>query len=218
MADAKSYVKEYNEGDIIFCEFEPGNTFYMITKGRVRVSKISEDYEKTLDVLEEGSLFGEMAIIESAPRSATLIAETDVSLTEFTKDNFKAILAGHPELLSNLIRILCQRIYEAKRRLSVLQIKDDEGKLIDVILMLVENAIRKNSDLAEERLIPINTTIADLGYWCGLKEDEAKQIIYNLEKAGQLEAKPGMIVIKNLPDLIRIVERKKKMAQSGLLE
>ncbi|PKL11138.1 MAG: Crp/Fnr family transcriptional regulator, partial [Spirochaetae bacterium HGW-Spirochaetae-6] len=77
MAEQKSYVKNFKEGEIIFCEYEPGSTFYLIKKGRVKITKISEKYEKTLDVLGEGSLFGEMAIIEQAPRSATAIAETN---------------------------------------------------------------------------------------------------------------------------------------------
>jgi CRP-like cAMP-binding protein len=136
MSEQKSYVKSFKEGEIIFCEFEPGNTFYMIKKGKVRIAKVTEKYEKTLDILDEGSIFGEMAIIEQAPRSATVIAETDVTVTEFTKENFKEILSTHPELLVNLIRILCFRTFEAKRRLAVLQMKDSEGRLIDALLML----------------------------------------------------------------------------------
>ena len=216
--EPRKYVKEFKENQIIFCEFEPGNNFYMIKKGRVKVVKVTEKHEKTLDILSEGSIFGEMAIIEQAPRSASIIAETDVVVTEFTKENFKEILQSYPELLVNLIRILSVRIVEAKRRLSILQIKDNEGRIIDSLIMLAEQAMRRNPDLHDEKHIPVTTTIAEVGHWGGIEEKEAKTIVYNLEKSGKLETKPGMIMIKNFGDLKRTVERKKKMAQAGLLE
>lgn len=219
MAEQKSYVKNFKEGEIIFCEYEPGSTFYLIKKGRVKITKISEKYEKTLDVLGEGSLFGEMAIIEQAPRSATAIAETNVTVMEFTKENFRQILTTNPELLVNLIRILCFRIVEAKRRLSILEIKDAEGKVIDSLLMLVENIIRKSpSILDEERYITLSSTVKDIAHWCGLEENVAKGIMMNLERTGKIETKPGHITIKDLQDLHRIIERKRKMAKAGLIE
>lgn len=211
-----NYVKEFQQNTIIFCEHEPGNTFYLIKKGKVKISKISEKYEKTLDILSEGSIFGEMSIIEQAPRSATAIAETDVTVMEFTKENFKEILTSHPELLVNLVRILSYRTFEAKRRLSVLMIKDNEGKVIDALLMIAENMMRKNQEISDERPIAIASTIADIGHWCGLNEQATKVIVFNLEKAGKVELKPGFITIKNFQDLKRTIERKKKMAKAGL--
>ncbi len=215
----KQYIKEYKEGDIIFCEFEPGGTFYLIKKGKVKISKISEKHEKTLDIMGEGSIFGEMAIIEQAPRSASAIAETNVVLMEFTKENFKEVLSTNPQLLVNLIRIVCRRIFEAKRRLSVLEIKDNEGKIIDAILMLAENVLRRNPDLAEEeKYISIQAGINDIAHWCGLDETSTRSIMLNMERQEKIETKPGMIIIKDLQDLHRMIERKRKMAKAGLIE
>ena len=157
-----------------------------------------------------------MSIIEQAPRSATAIAETDVTVMEFTKENFKEILTSHPELLVNLVRILSYRTFEAKRRLSVLMIKDNEGKVIDALLMIAENMMRKNQEISDERPIAIASSIADIGHWCGLNEQATKVIVFNLEKAGKIELKPGAITIKNFQDLKRTIERKKKMAKAGL--
>jgi len=65
---------EYEPNDIIFCEFEPGNDFYFIQSGRVEIVKIINNREKTLDILGAGDVFGEMAILEEEPRSASAIA------------------------------------------------------------------------------------------------------------------------------------------------
>lgn len=214
----KNYIKEFKEGEIIFCEYEPGNVFYLIKKGKVKIAKISEKYEKILDILQDGAIFGEMAIIEQAPRSATTIAETDVVLTEFTKENFKELLITHPELLMNLIRVMSFRIFEAKRRLSILQIKDNEGKIMDSLIMLAENVIRQSPDIKDTKNVQIQSSHAAIGSWCGLDEANAKNILFNLEKQGKIETKPGVVVIKDLNDLRRTIERKKKMAKAGFNE
>ncbi len=56
--------KEFQPNELIFCEYEPGNEFYFIQSGRVRIVKIINNREKTLDVLTEGDVFGEMSILE----------------------------------------------------------------------------------------------------------------------------------------------------------
>ena len=61
----------YQPNDIIFCEYEPGNEFYFLQEGRVKVTKIVSDMEKTLDIFHTGDIFGEMAILDEGPRSAT---------------------------------------------------------------------------------------------------------------------------------------------------
>ncbi|MBN1838306.1 MAG: cyclic nucleotide-binding domain-containing protein, partial [Spirochaetales bacterium] len=58
--------KTFQQGDVIFCEYEPGDTFYMIQTGRVQIVKIFEEIEKTIAILNPGEIFGEMAILEEA--------------------------------------------------------------------------------------------------------------------------------------------------------
>ena len=70
------FSKTFRKGDIIFCEYEPGDTFYLIQSGRVQIVRIIGELEKNIDVLYPGELFGEMAILEEAPRSATTSRST----------------------------------------------------------------------------------------------------------------------------------------------
>ena len=76
------------KGEIIFCEFEPGSTLFFIQGGHVRLSKIVSNKEKTLAIIGVGDIFGEMAILEQMPRSATAIAEDDVRMLEMDKNSF----------------------------------------------------------------------------------------------------------------------------------
>ncbi|MBR6062235.1 MAG: cyclic nucleotide-binding domain-containing protein, partial [Spirochaetales bacterium] len=126
--------KNYKQGDIIFCEYEPGSTFYFLLSGRVKITKISSDTEKILDILEPGEMFGEMAILEEAPRSATIVALDDVRVLEFNKSNFESLMTAKPELAIRLLKMFTKRIYDQKRRLKILILPDDESKIADVFL------------------------------------------------------------------------------------
>ena len=102
---------EYSPKEIIFCEFEPGNEFYFIQSGKVLIAKIVNNTEKTIDILEPGDVFGEMAILEEAPRSASAIAINHVKLLRFHRDNFQALLQGNPQLAYKLLLVFSKRIY-----------------------------------------------------------------------------------------------------------
>jgi CRP-like cAMP-binding protein len=71
------FARTFQAGEMIFSEFEPGDAFYMIQSGRVELVKIIGDVERTLDILRPPEMFGEMAILENSPRSASAIALED---------------------------------------------------------------------------------------------------------------------------------------------
>ena len=90
----------FGPDDIIFCEYEPGKDFYILQEGRVKVTKIVSDMEKTLDVFHPGDIFGEMAIIEDQPRSATAIAIDKVKILKLNKESFSMLIQGTPQLVN----------------------------------------------------------------------------------------------------------------------
>ena len=103
----------FQKGDQIFCEYEPGDSFYLIQSGRVQIVKIMGDIEKIVDILHPGEIFGEMAILEEAPRSASAIAIDHVEVLEFNKKNFEIHLRGNPQIAMKLLQTFIKRIYDA---------------------------------------------------------------------------------------------------------
>ncbi|MBT3275151.1 MAG: cyclic nucleotide-binding domain-containing protein, partial [Spirochaetales bacterium] len=91
MSMFERFAVTFQSGDIIFCEYEPGDTFYLIQSGRVQIVKIMDDIEKTIDYLNPGEIFGEMAILDAAPRSASAIAADSVKALEFNRENFEVL-------------------------------------------------------------------------------------------------------------------------------
>jgi CRP-like cAMP-binding protein len=105
------------EGTTVFLENMAGESLYLVKQGTVQISKmIAEGEEKTLVILGPEDVFGEMAVLESAPRSATARVAEDAQLLGIKRTDFDALCENHPKLglklMRNIIRIFSQRIRE----------------------------------------------------------------------------------------------------------
>lgn len=205
------YEKSYEPGDVIFCEYEKGDEFYIIKEGKVRVTKIQDNKEKSLDVMEPPAIFGEMAIIEDAPRSATLIAETNVKLVALKKSNFNELLSSNPIWALSLIKILSKRIFDASRRLEILSLKENDAKVLDTILMLIEWKGIVPATYQETKPIELENVNSEvIAHWCGLSVSECEKHVVRYINMGRLEKKGASLIVKNLPDIFRLVKNKRK--------
>jgi len=197
----------YQPGDIIFCEYEPGNEFYLLQEGRVKVTKIVSETEKTLDILHPGDIFGEMAILEDQPRSATAIAVERVKVLKFNKANFNMLLQSNPQLAVKLLKIFSNRIYDAKRRLLILTLPDIESKVCDVFLMLAEN---HNISPKSTQPVTFNSTIEEIANWCAEKVSKVKDVLVSFSNLGKIQIYEDRIIVKNLYEMYRLVKNKRK--------
>lgn len=201
----------FSKGDIIFCEYEPGNNFYFLLEGRVKITKILSDKEKTLDIIQAGEMFGEMAIIEEASRSATIVAVDDVKALEFNKANFEVLMKSKPELAVKLLKVFANRIYDQKRRLKILTIPNPEARVADVFLMLAGN---KNINLSEATEVSFDITPEQVASWCGMDTMKCKTILAHYAKQNRIViVPPNKISVRNINDFFRFVNSKKKVVE-----
>jgi len=202
----EKFGKIFEPGQIIFCEYEPGNDFHFIQEGKVKITKTMGSTQKTLDVLEPGDIFGEMAILEEEPRSASAIAVDKVKTLNFTRANFETLMNGNPQLAYRLLIIYSNRIYDARRRLQILLLDDMQAKVADVFIMLSE----KDLNYGHTNKFTLNITIEDVANWCGQPVNEVHKVISHFTKQGKLELFSDRIIVNNINDLIRMVSTKKK--------
>jgi len=94
----------FSEGELLAVRGDPGDTLYVIVDGEVQV--LGAD-EQELAVRGPGDFIGEMAVISSKPRVASLVAMSDVRVLELHKPAFEAILRERPETALAMMRILC---------------------------------------------------------------------------------------------------------------
>ncbi|ADK80864.1 Crp/Fnr family transcriptional regulator [Sediminispirochaeta smaragdinae] len=204
------FAQTYQPGDIIFCEYEPGDTFYLIQSGRVQIVKIMDDIEKNVDILQPGEIFGEMAILEEAPRSASAVAIDKVVALEFNRANFEILMKGNPQIALKLLKLFTKRIYDQKRRFMILTLDDIQARVADVFIMLSETQPVDDPDV-NERIF--KTTVDDIAHWAGMSPDKCKQILQHFANQRRIELYEDRIVVKNINDFGRFVQSRRRNQQ-----
>ncbi|MFA6857625.1 MAG: Crp/Fnr family transcriptional regulator [Treponema sp.] len=197
------FAKQYKPGNVIISEFEPGNCFYLIQSGKVQLVKCVNDSKKNLDILKPGEFFGEMAILDNSPRSATCVAIGKVECLEFNKENFELLITGNPQIAIILLKLFCKRIYDQKRRFRILAIKDLQARLADVFLMFEEMNPSQNTN---ERQRKFNVTTADLAHWAGLPLDTTRDEVNKFVEKRKLEVYDNYMIVVNIADMKRILD------------
>jgi len=208
MAIFERFAKTFRKNDIIFCEHEPGDNFYLIQTGRVQIVKIMDNIEKIIDILLPGEIFGEMAILEEAPRSATAIAQDDVKALEFNRENFEVLMQGNPQIALKLLKLFTKRIYDQKRRFMILTLDDVQARVADVFLMLSETQGSGNGENLDQQVF--NTTVDDVAHWAGMSPEDCRKILNHFVTQRRIEIYPDRIEVKNINDFARFVSSRRK--------
>ena len=205
------FSRTFHQGEIIFSEFEPGDTFYLIQSGRVQLLKIVGDIERTLDILNPSEMFGEMAILENSPRSATALALDEVKVLEFNAQNFEILLMGNPQIALKLLKMFCKRIYDSKRRFMILTLAEPQAKVADVFLMLDETLT--DIDRTSERR-EFKTTLEGVAHWAGMSANEVRDIFGHFVNQRRVEVFPDRIIVKNINDFARFVSSRRNNSKA----
>jgi CRP-like cAMP-binding protein len=172
--------------------------------------KIIGDIERTLDILQPSEMFGEMAILEKSPRSATAIALDTVKVLEFNSQNFEILMLGNPQIALKLLRMFATRIYDSKRRFMILTLPDPQAKIADVFLMLDET--QADIDKTTERR-EFKTSVDDVAHWAGMSVPEARDTLSHFVTQRRVEMFPDRIVVKNINDFSRFVNSRRNKTE-----
>jgi len=107
-------VREAPAGAVLTRKDEPGDEFFLILDGRVRVDVSA----RKRAILEPYAFFGEMSLLDGGPRSATVTAETAVRLLVIRRRDFARVLGELPELSRSVMAVLSRRVRDAEQALN----------------------------------------------------------------------------------------------------
>ena len=102
----------FGAGDPVFIEGETGDALYLVVEGAVKVHR----GDKQLASLAVRDVFGEMAVLDSEPRSASVTVVDEAVLLKIGRDDFREILAERPEIALGVIKVLSRRLRETNRK------------------------------------------------------------------------------------------------------
>jgi CRP-like cAMP-binding protein len=103
--------RQYDEGGMIFMRGDPGDSLCGVVTGRVRISASGPGGKEVfLNIMEPGDAFGEIALLDGSPRTATATAMSRTEIIVIPRDAFSALLQSQPQLAAHLIQLLCKRV------------------------------------------------------------------------------------------------------------
>lgn len=195
--------RSYDKGAVIIEENTEAQRFFIIDHGKIEISKRFEDGEQlVLGVHSDGDFFGEMAILDEGPRSATALALEATTVMEISRGNFETLLYTSPVLAFTIMKALSLRLRETGALLiSHLRRKNRQlsKAYVDTVRAFVQ-AIEERDSYAKGHTERVAETSLEIGRQLGLGEQQ----LSNLEIGALLHdigkvAIPESILLKPAP-------------------
>jgi len=198
-------LRRYGIGQIIFHHGDPGGLLYIISRGKVKIAHSTLDgQEALLAILGNGDFFGELALLDDSPRSATAEAlEPTLALTLHRTD-FRRFLGSNPDFAMHVLQSMARNIRRLNSQLSDIFFLDLPGRLARTLIRLADQHGRPVDDGI---LISLSLTQTDLAEMTGATRVSINKALGRFRRAGWVGAKGRRFTILDrdaLEDLIQI--------------
>lgn len=155
--------RTYHKHNMIFMEDEFGDTFFIIGRGSVKITRVSEDgREVILAMLGEGEFFGEMSLLDGDTRSANVIALEDSEVLILKRRDFIALLEKYPKIAISLLSEMAQRLRKSDQQIESLSLSDAEHRIGITLLRLAEELGTIRRGVVEIESLPYQQDIANM--------------------------------------------------------
>lgn len=194
--------RTYPEDAMIFSESAPGAEMFIIQSGHIAITKVVNGNEVVLAVLGKGDMFGEMALLENKPRSASAIAKTECTLMVVNRHNFNTMVSTQPQLISRLTTTLGERLWSMYRQLDNAKLQEPIDKMIDILCLQLEKQ-RVDFNTLGSKQRQTDFTVSDLATMCGLDERRTSIGINSFMNDNRFKVIEGKIFIKDITEVYK---------------
>jgi CRP/FNR family transcriptional regulator, cyclic AMP receptor protein len=193
--------RKFSTNEVIVHEDDDeGQTFFAIVSGRVHVAVItSEGKSAILATLKPGDFFGEMAILDGEPRSASVIASEPCVLLMLYRRMFMDILQRYPKITIRILVEMSKRIRRANKHINTLSLMSVYGRVADVLLQLARDQGQRAGSMIIVSNRPTHQQIADMA---GTSRETVSRIMSQLQRKHYLAAEGKKLVILNEEKLL----------------
>lgn len=205
-------LRNYPKDTMIFSECQSGQDMFIIQSGQVKISKVVDDNEVILAVLQRGDFFGEMALLENKPRSASAIAHEDCVLMAVNRKNFDQMVATQAQLITRLTVTLAERLWSMSRQLTNAQLRDPMFKLFDMLALQLE---KNRVPLGKTASHQFDLTPYDLAHMCGIPQEQQAIVLAQFIKDPRVRLVSNKIYIADCRELMKASEFYRKQKQSA---
>ena len=200
----------YPVESMIFCECQPGAELYIIQKGQVKITKIVDNNEVLLAVLKAGDMFGEMALLENKPRSASAIGLEGAQLLAVNRQNFNQMVSTQPQLIARLTTTLADRIWLLYKQLANTLITDPIDRMYDMLVIQLE---KLKIPFQASKAYTFDFGPTELVNMCAIPKDISNRIITDFLHEPIIRLVEDRIAVSDMIELSKQSAYRKKMLE-----
>ncbi len=195
--------RRFRRGQTIFQKDDPGSYMMAVLSGRVRIGAISlEGKEITLNMIDAGEVFGEIALLDGKPRSADATAIEDSHLLVIERRHFVPYLEGDKDLALRLLAVLCERLRQTSETLGDFVMFDLPARLGRTLIKLADDYGRP---LGQGIRIGIKLSQNDLSRLVASSRESVNKQMRAWEDEGLVVKEGGLLVLPRPRELKRRV-------------
>jgi CRP/FNR family transcriptional regulator, cyclic AMP receptor protein len=192
------------QDDILYTPKEGTERLFILKKGRVQLYEIGEGGDEiALSVVEEGNVFGEMALTGQSLHGLYVRALTPSTVVSLRREELEGLIMKTPEVGLKLVRDLAEKLHASEARYADIIGKDVPARLATLILTLVDS---EGVVSTESYRIPTHYTHERLASMIGCKRVAVTRAFRKLEEGGAVELKDRHIIVKDLDVLKDLTE------------
>ncbi|MFH1852811.1 MAG: Crp/Fnr family transcriptional regulator [Candidatus Neomarinimicrobiota bacterium] len=198
LMQVRSYVKE----QMILMEEALGDSFFVISKGSVKITRLSEDgREVILAMLGEGEFFGEMSLLDGETRSANVVAIEDAEVMVLNRNDFLSLLERYPRIAISLLEELTRRLRKSDQQIESLSLSDAEKRIAITLIRLSEELGVIRHGAVTIKNLPYQQDIANMA---GTSRETVSRTLKLLEEKEYIQRTGKMLVVHDFNHFRRV--------------
>lgn len=184
----------FPRGSIVFQEGDQADFLLVIVKGRVKVTLLGEAGQETIiNLLGPPALLGEVALLDEAPRSATVVAVEPAEFLQIARGPFLALIKKHPNIALKIMARLARALRKATEQVRTLSMFDVHGRLLRSLLVLAQERGETSSTRMVIRPCP---PVKELALMCGCTREAASRALKTLRSTGYVADVEGGLSVE----------------------
>jgi CRP-like cAMP-binding protein len=200
-------VRRFRRGETVFHVGDPGDALFIVVSGSIKITLPAETGDEAiLATLRPGDFFGELALLDGAPRSATAIAIEATEMYMLPRDQFRELIASEPIMRDTVLATLAAEVRRLTHHVEELHFLDITGRLASRLARLAGESGATRLDDGTVRL-PGPLTQGDLAAMIGCTRQSVNKLLGMFTDDGMIRLERDRIVILDLDGLLRAAHR-----------
>lgn len=185
--------KSYRAGTVLFLEKEPGNIFYIVASGSIKIYiTATNGEEKILTIFKSGESFGELSLFDGKPRSTSAASLEDSVLIAIGGTQFLQLCQSNFDITLCIMQELCQRLRDTNQHVHDLTFLDARTRVVKSLILLAnKNGMRQGTFIT----IKLALNYDELSRMAGVQKSILMQVIRDLQERSILTVYPHEFII-----------------------